>query len=310
MGKTLLVTGGAGFIGSNFVESVAGTGFDIVVVDKLTYAGRRENVGDASFIQADIADRYAMRDIFGQLQPEYVVNFAAETHVDRSIDDPTLFVYTNLCGTFELLEAARKHPPKKFLQVSTDEVYGSTGIVETPFAERDPYDPSSPYAATKAGADLLALSYFKTYGLPVLVTNASNTYGPRQYPEKLIPLMIRNALAGKPLPIYGDGKNVRDWLYVEDHCFALQQVLLEGKVGQKYNIGGGDERTNVEVVDMLCDILGPGYRALKIFVPDRLGHDRRYSVDSSKVRQLGWTPVWDFKTGLENTVNWYREHSS
>lgn len=238
-----------------------------------------------------------------------MVNLAAETHVDRSIAAPQPFVDTNVFGTFRLLEAARKmRKYPRFLQVSTDEVYGSIAPDENTHVVT--YNPSSPYAATKAAGDLLCLAYYKTYGLPAMITNGSNTYGPRQYPEKLIPLVIKNALAGEQIPIYGDGKNVRDWLYVEDHCNALLRVLLNGTPGERYNVGGGCERTNVEVVDAICEVLrertGKDYRALKTFVADRLGHDRRYAVDSTKIRsELGWTPVWDFKTGLENTINWY-----
>lgn len=330
-----VVTGGAGFIGSNFVRyALARTDRPVVVVDKLTYAGSRESLADVladprlTFIEADIADRPAMDAVFARHRPAAVVNFAAETHVDRSIDGPRAFVHTNLVGTFELLDAARVYwaalPPAerdrfRFLHVSTDEVYGTLGPSGS-FSEETPYAPNSPYAATKAGADHLVRAYHHTFGLPVLITNCSNNYGPFQFPEKLIPLMILNALEGRDLPIYGDGLHVRDWLFVEDHCAGIGLVLERGRPGEKYNIGGGNERTNLEIVDTLCDLLdryAPGnrvlaarrvtsYRALKTFVPDRPGHDRRYAIDFSKVRrELGWTPAHDLASGLDRTVRWY-----
>jgi dTDP-glucose 4,6-dehydratase len=338
--NTLLVTGGAGFIGSNFVRhALARTDARVVVLDALTYAGSRESLRDVeadprfTFVHADIADRAAVAEVFRVHRPGAVVNLAAETHVDRSIDGPRAFVQTNLVGTFELLEAARRHvaglPPAaqaafRFLHVSTDEVYGSLGP-HGAFSETTPYAPNSPYAASKAGADHLVRAYHETYGLPAIVTNCSNNYGPYQFPEKLIPLMLLNALEGKPLPIYGDGGNVRDWLYVEDHCAALRLVLERGRPGARYNIGGGNERTNLQIVDRLCAILEdvrpaarnrelaarhiPGYAALKTFVPDRPGHDRRYAIDARLVREeLGWAPDHDFEGGLARTVRWYLEH--
>ncbi|HEX9187141.1 MAG TPA: dTDP-glucose 4,6-dehydratase, partial [Vicinamibacteria bacterium] len=305
---TIVVTGGAGFIGSNFVRhALARTEARVVVLDKLTYAGNLESLADVSshpryaFVQADIADREAVRAVLREHRPSAVVNFAAETHVDRSIDDPASFVRTNVTGAFELLEASRLHRREhpslafRFLHVSTDEVYGTLGAAGA-FSEETPYAPNSPYAASKAGADHLVRAYHETYGLPALLTNCSNNYGPFQFPEKLIPLMILNAAEGKPLPIYGDGGNVRDWLYVEDHCEGIRLVLERGVPGQKYNIGGGNERTNLQVVDALCAALeaelpaagnpalaGRPYTALKTFVPDRPGHDRRYAIDASKI---------------------------
>jgi dTDP-glucose 4,6-dehydratase len=328
---TIVVTGGAGFIGSNFVRhALARTGARVVVLDKLTYAGNLESLADVSadpryaFVQADIADREAVRAVFREHRPQAVVNFAAETHVDRSIDDPASFVRTNVTGAFELLEAARlflrQNPSDafRFLHVSTDEVYGTLGATGA-FSEETPYAPNSPYAASKAGADHLARAYHETYRLPVLLTNCSNNYGPYQFPEKLIPLMILNAAEGRSLPIYGDGANVRDWLYVEDHCEGILLVLRDGAPGQKYNIGGGNERTNLQVVDALCAALeaarpaaanpalaGRPYAALKTFVPDRPGHDRRYAIDASKIRrELGWAPRHAFEDGLRETVRWY-----
>jgi dTDP-glucose 4,6-dehydratase len=302
----------------------------VVVLDKLTYAGNRRSLADVSadprygFVQADIADREAVRAAFREHRPRVVVNFAAETHVDRSIDDPASFVRTNVAGAFELLEAARlflrEHPSDtfRFLHVSTDEVYGTLGTTGA-FSEETPYAPNSPYAASKAAADHLVRAYHETYRLPVLLTNCSNNYGPYQFPEKLIPLMILNAAEGRSLPIYGDGGNVRDWLYVEDHCAGILLVLRDGAPGQKYNIGGGNERTNLQVVDALCAALeaalpaaanpalaGRPYAALKTFVPDRPGHDRRYAIDASKIRrELGWAPRHAFEDGLRETVRWY-----
>jgi dTDP-glucose 4,6-dehydratase len=332
--ETIVVTGGAGFIGSNFVRhALARTEASVVVLDKLTYAGNLESLADVAshpryaFVRADIADREAVRALFRERRPSAVVNFAAETHVDRSIDDPAAFVRTNVTGTFELLEAARqllRETPDsafRFLHVSTDEVYGTLGATGA-FSETTPYAPNSPYAASKAGADHLARAYHETYRLPVLLTNCSNNYGPFQYPEKLIPLMILNAAEGKDLPIYGDGGNVRDWLYVEDHCEGILLALRKGEPGGKYNIGGGNERTNLQVVDALCAALeaerpaatnpalaARGLRAyadLKTFVPDRPGHDRRYAIDASKVRrELGWAPRHAFEDGLRETVRWY-----
>jgi dTDP-glucose 4,6-dehydratase len=327
---TLLVTGGAGFIGSNVVRhALDHTPDRVVVVDKLTYAGSLLNLEGplesprVTFIEADIADREAMARVFADHRPRAVLNLAAETHVDRSIDGPRPFIDTNIVGTFVLLEEARRLVAEldeeegrafRFLHVSTDEVYGTLGPTGA-FDEETPYAPNSPYAASKASADHLASAYHQTYGLPVLITNCSNNYGPYQFPEKLIPLMILNAIEGRPLPIYGDGGHVRDWLHVEDHCSGLLTVLRGGRPGEKYNIGGGNERTNREVVDRLCDALDrlrptpSSYHALKTFVPDRPGHDRRYAIDASRIRrELGWTPARAFEDGLADTVRWYLDH--
>jgi dTDP-glucose 4,6-dehydratase len=338
--ETMIVTGGAGFIGSNFVRlALASTDARVVVVDKLTYAGSLRNLDEVArhprfvFVQADIADRRAIEEVYRQYRPTWVLNFAAESHVDRSIDGPRAFIHTNINGTFELLEGARSYVAAlseeerarfRFLHVSTDEVYGTLGETGQ-FSEVTPYAPNSPYSASKAAADHLVRAYYETYRLPVLTTNCSNNYGPYQFPEKLIPLTLLNAVEGKPLPIYGDGSNIRDWLFVEDHCEGILLVLREGKVGEKYNIGGENERTNVEVVDRLCAILEEvlpaagnstltahrvqSYTALKTFVPDRPGHDRRYAIDAVKIRQeLGWKPRHDFDTGLRQTVHWYLDH--
>jgi dTDP-glucose 4,6-dehydratase len=334
---TLIVTGGAGFIGSNFVRAaLERTGDRVVVFDKLTYAGHLESLAEVSahpryaFVQGDIADREAVRALFRETAPSAVVNFAAESHVDRSIDDPGAFVRTNVGGTYELLEASRAllapasdeaRRAFRFLHVSTDEVYGSLGPTGA-FTEETPYAPNSPYAASKAAADHLVRAWHETYGLPALITNCSNNYGPFQFPEKLIPLMLLNALEGKPLPIYGDGGNVRDWLFVGDHCEGILAALAGGAPGGKYNIGGFGERTNLELVDLLCAELerqrpaagnaalrskGIGsYAALKTFVQDRPGHDRRYAIDASKIRrELGWAPKHDLASGLAATVSWY-----
>jgi dTDP-glucose 4,6-dehydratase len=327
---TVLVTGGAGFIGSNLVrDALEHTADRLVIVDKLTYAGSLLNLDGplkdprVTFIRADIADRAAMTRVFEDTRPDAVLNLAAETHVDRSIDSPRAFIDTNIVGTFVLLETTRHfvaglgaaaRDAFRFLHVSTDEVYGTLGATGL-FSEKTPYAPNSPYAASKASADHLLRAYFHTYGLPVLITNCSNNYGPFQFPEKLIPLMILNAIDGRPLPIYGDGGHVRDWLHVGDHCAGLLLVLREGRPGEKYNIGGGNERTNLELVDRVCDILdevrpaATSRRALKRFVPDRPGHDRRYAIDATKIRrELGWAPRHTFEAGLEATVRWYLEH--
>ncbi len=338
--ETIVVTGGAGFIGSNFVRvALARTEARVVVVDKLTYAGNLRSLDDVAahprfvFVRADIATRSAVEAIFREQAPTWVVNFAAETHVDRSIDGPRAFVQTNVVGAFELLDAARVHGAAlreaerqrfRFLHVSTDEVYGSLGPAGC-FTETTPYAPNSPYSASKAAADHLVRAYHETYGLPVLITNCSNNYGPYQFPEKLIPLTLLNAIDGKPLPIYGDGQNIRDWLHVEDHCTGILLVLQRGTPGQKYNIGGHNEQTNVEVVDRICaalqDLLPPAerpalaargvrcYAELKTFVSDRPGHDRRYAIDATKIRQtLGWQPRYDFESGIRQTVRWYLDH--
>jgi dTDP-glucose 4,6-dehydratase len=335
---TVLVTGGAGFIGSNFVRHLlAHSRYRVVIVDKLTYAGSlanlREPLMDARsvLVRADIADATAIEQLFEDHRPVSVVNLAAETHVDRSIDSPRAFVETNIVGTFVMLEAARRFvrtlEPEaqrqfRFLHVSTDEVYGTLGH-DGLFSETTAYAPNSPYAASKASADHLVRAYYHTFQLPTIITNCSNNYGPYQFPEKLIPLMVLNAIDGRPLPIYGDGGNVRDWLHVEDHCAGLRLVLMQGRPGEKYNIGGGNERTNLDLVNRLCDVLDTlhpaasnpalrgarSYHELKTFVPDRPGHDRRYAIDAEKIRRdLGWTPVHTFEEGLRATVHWYLEH--
>jgi dTDP-glucose 4,6-dehydratase len=337
---TWLVTGGAGFIGCNFVRlALQQTDARIVVLDKLTYAGNLRSLEDVAddrrfhFVQADIADAGAVEQIFQEHRPAALLNFAAETHVDRSIDGPAAFVQTNLVGTFTLLEAARQHQARldaraqerfRFLHISTDEVYGSLGPTGA-FRETTPYDPRSPYSASKAGADHLVSAYHATYGLPTLITNCSNNYGPYQFPEKLIPLMILNAVEGKPLPVYGDGGNVRDWLYVEDHCAGILLALERGRLGEKYNIGGGGERTNLQIVEAICEQLeealpaasnpalaaagAEDYRALIGFVTDRPGHDRRYAIDAARIQdELGWRPAHDLDSGLAATVRWYLEH--
>ncbi len=327
----LLVTGGAGFIGSNFVlATVAQAGEPVVNLDKLTYAGSLKNVdalrGDArhSFVQGDVADRALVRGLLERHRPRAIVHLAAESHVDRSIEGPAEFIQTNVVGTFCLLEEARAYwsalaaPERaafRFLHVSTDEVYGSLGPGDAPFTEETPYAPNSPYSASKASSDHLVRAYHHTYGLPTLVTNCSNNYGPHQFPEKLIPLMIHHALAGKPLPVYGDGQNVRDWLYVADHCAALREVLARGRPGEVYNVGGGAEMKNLDLVKTLCALLddakprtGGSYAGLITFVKDRPGHDRRYAIDSGKIRrELGWQPQESFESGLRKTVRWYLE---
>jgi dTDP-glucose 4,6-dehydratase len=338
--ETLLVTGGAGFIGSNYVRIIlAETDARVVVLDKLTYAGNLESLEDLRdnprfhFELVDICDRAGIAQIFRSYSPTGLVNFAAESHVDRSTDAPEAFIETNVLGTFTLLDVARRFHAElegkrkqdfRFLHVSTDEVYGSLGETGA-FREDTPYAPNSPYSASKAGADHLVRSYCETFGLPGLITNCSNNYGPWHFPEKLIPLVILNALDGKPLPIYGDGGNIRDWLYVEDHCRGIHLALQNGRPGDKYNIGGNNERTNLQIVDKICDELGEcapvnenpnfqgrgisSYRDLKIFVEDRPGHDLRYAIDASKIRnELGWEPRYNLDTGLAKTVRWYLEN--
>ena len=326
----ILVTGGAGFIGANFIlDWFAGDGEPVLNLDKLTYAGNLGSLaslrGDArhAFVRGDIGDRALVEGLLATHRPRAVVNFAAESHVDRSIHGPADFIATNVVGTFNLLDTVRgwwfalpdaERAAFRFLHVSTDEVYGSLGPDDPPFSETTPFAPNSPYSASKASSDHLVRAYHHTYGLPTLTTNCSNNYGPLQFPEKLIPLMIVNALAGKPLPVYGDGRNVRDWLYVGDHCAAIRAVLAGGRPGETYNIGGNAERRNLDVVSTICRILGeerPGrdYESLITFVRDRPGHDLRYAIDASKIRrELGWTPAESFDSGMRRTVRWYLDH--
>ena len=304
----MLITGGAGFIGTNFVRYIhENYDYDIVILDKLTYAGNKDNlkdiIHDIQFIKGDIGSEEDVKTAMNDC--DLVVNFAAETHVDRSITDPSIFVKTDVLGTYNLLEYVRKYDVEKYLQISTDEVYGS--IDNGSFTEESNIDPSSPYSASKAGGDVLVNSYFKTYGTPVLITRSSNNYGPYQYPEKLIPLFILNAMQDKPLPVYGKGKNVRDWIYVMDNCKGVDTVLNKGKFGEVYNIGGGNEKTNIEITRMILDLLGKP-ESLITYVEDRLGHDLRYSLDSTKTKALGWKPEWDFEDGLKQTVQWYQEN--
>jgi dTDP-glucose 4,6-dehydratase len=326
----ILVTGAAGFIGSNFViDWLANHAEGIVNLDKLTYAGNLENLkdlqGDAShvFVQGDIGDRALLDRLLAEHKPRAVVNFAAESHVDRSIHGPGEFIQTNVVGTFHLLEAVRAHwgglaedakTSFRFLHVSTDEVFGTLGPDDAPFSETTSYAPNSPYSASKASSDHLVRAYHHTYGLPVLTTNCSNNYGPYHFPEKLIPLVIVNALAGKPLPIYGDGKQVRDWLFVRDHCSAIRRVLEAGLPGETYNVGGWNEMTNLEIVNKVCGLLdelrpradGQAYAAQITYVKDRPGHDRRYAIDARKIhRELGWKPAETFESGIRKTVQWY-----
>ena len=328
--QTLLVTGGAGFIGSCFVRrAIARGNVRIVNLDKLTYAGNRDSLPETSdqnqLIIGDIGDRSLVRQLLETHKPTAIINFAAESHVDRSIDGPLTFVETNVLGTCRMLEEVRSYysqltgPSKdsfRFLHVSTDEVYGSLGGTGL-FTEETAYSPNSPYSASKAASDHFVRAYQHTYGLPVLITNCSNNYGPCQFPEKLIPLMILNALEGKPLPVYGDGLNVRDWLFVEDHCAAIERVLAGGRIGECYNVGGNNEQTNINIVKLICqtvDRLRPGLAhapctSLIKYVKDRPGHDRRYAIDASKIEsELGWRPQQDFESGLELTIRWYLEN--
>ena len=342
--KTLLVTGCAGFIGSNFVHTLLAGGREAKVInlDKLTYAGNLANLAALQndprhvFVQGDMGDRALVERLLQEHQPDAVVNFAAESHVDRSIHGPGDFIQTNVVGTFNLLEAVRAYwsalpattvmasearPSQssfRFLHVSTDEVYGTLSPTDPPFAETNAYEPNSPYSASKAASDHLVRAWHHTYGLPVLTTNCSNNYGPYHFPEKLIPLVIHNALAGKPLPIYGDGQQVRDWLYVEDHCRAILRVLEAGTLGETYNIGGCNEKANLDVVRTLCAILdelkpradGEPYASQITYVKDRPGHDRRYAIDARKIeRELGWKPQETFETGIRKTVQWYLDHA-
>jgi len=330
---SILVTGGAGFIGSNFVlDWLAQSDEPVINLDALTYAGNLENLaaldGDSRhvFVKGDIGDFELVSRLLAEYQPRAVVNFAAESHVDRSIHGPEDFIQTNIVGTFRLLEAVRECYGRlektaknefRFLHVSTDEVYGSLEADASAFSETHRYEPNSPYSASKAASDHLVRAYHHTYGLPVLTTNCSNNYGPYHFPEKLIPLVIHNALAGKPLPIYGDGQQIRDWLYVKDHCSAIRRVLESGRLGETYNVGGWNEKANLDVVRTLCAILdelspradGQSYAAQITFVADRPGHDRRYAIDAGKIeRELGWKPAETFETGIRKTVQWYLDH--
>jgi dTDP-glucose 4,6-dehydratase len=333
MNNCIIVTGGAGFIGSNFVNAwVKGDSGQVVNLDKLTYAGNLANLAEIEhqpehvFVQGDIGDKALVDTLFKQYQPRAVVNFAAESHVDRSIHAPGEFIQTNIVGTFNLLEATRAYwgglsdadkTNFRFLHVSTDEVYGSLSATDPAFKETNSYEPNSPYSASKAASDHLVRAYHHTYKMPTLTTNCSNNYGPYHFPEKLIPLVIHNALAGKPLPIYGNGQQIRDWLYVQDHCTAIRRVLEAGRVGEVYNVGGWNEKANIDVVKTLCRMLdakkpradGKSYLDQITFVEDRAGHDQRYAIDASKLAdELGWKPVETFETGIEKTVNWYLAH--
>lgn len=306
----VFITGGAGFIGSNFVREMLNKypDYDIVNFDSLTYAGNLENLRDVDqnkryhFVDGDINNSDDVRNAIAGA--DYVVHFAAESHVDRSIEDPSVFVRTNVLGTYNVLEQARQHGVKRFLHVSTDEVYGSLGATGY-FTEQTPLSPNSPYSSSKAGSDLLVRSYYETYQFPVLITRCSNNYGPYQFPEKLIPLMIANAMQDKPLPVYGDGMNVRDWLYVVDHCRAIDLVLHQAEPGQVYNIGGNNEKPNIEIVKMILNHLGKTERLIT-YVQDRLGHDRRYAIDASKIKKdLGWEPSVRFEEAIKSTIDWY-----
>ncbi|MEI6321843.1 MAG: dTDP-glucose 4,6-dehydratase [bacterium] len=335
MNDTILVTGGAGFIGANFVlDWIREIGTPVVNLDKLTYAGNLKTLSSLAsdsrhiFVQGDIGNPALLAELLSGHKPRAIVNFAAESHVDRSIHGPRDFIQTNITGTFELLESVRAYfnnldvtekEAFRFLHVSTDEVYGSLKKDDPAFLETNPYEPNSPYSASKAASDHLVRAYHHTYGLPVLTTNCSNNYGPYQFPEKLIPLMIVNALSGKPLPIYGDGQQIRDWLYVCDHCSAIRRVLESGRLGETYNIGGWNEKPNIEIVHTICDLLdeirpnadGSSYRSLITTVIDRPGHDRRYAIDAGKIeRELGWRPEETFETGIRKTIAWYLDHKA
>ena len=330
--EVLLVTGGAGFIGSNFVLSAVSAGHTVINLDALTYAGNLGNLAAIEsdprhiFVQGDINDRELVEGLLAEHRPSAIVHFAAESHVDRSIVGPEAFLKTNIDGTFTLLRAVRAHFESltgtdkesfRFLHVSTDEVYGTLGAEDPAFHEKTPYAPNSPYAASKAASDMLVRAWVHTYKLPALITNCSNNYGPFQFPEKLIPLMILNALAGKPLPVYGDGQQIRDWLFVADHCSAISAVLAHGRIGETYNVGGGNQRANLEVVNTVCallDELRPDspfvpHKQLITYVQDRPGHDRRYAIDARKIEsELGWRAVESFETGLRKTVQWYLDN--
>jgi dTDP-glucose 4,6-dehydratase len=329
--KVLLVTGGAGFIGSNFVLEAVRRGHKVINLDALTYAGNIDNLASLegnsahTFVHGSILDGSLVSSLLAEHQPDAMVHFAAESHVDRSILGPAAFIETNIVGTFTLLEAALKHVRSlpdsdrerfRLLHVSTDEVYGSLSPDEAAFHEETPYRPNSPYSASKAASDHLVRAYFHTYGLPVVTTNCSNNYGPYQFPEKLIPLMVHNAISGKPLPVYGDGQNVRDWLYVTDHCDAIFTVLDKGRPGETYNVGGLNEQKNLDVVNILCTILdelhaeGAPHNRLITYVKDRPGHDRRYAIDCTKLQsELGWSPKESFHTGIRKTVQWYLDNA-
>jgi len=311
--KTYLVTGGAGFIGSNYIHYIMDSYDNIQVInlDKLTYAGNPENLKDVedrenyNFVKGDICDQELVSNIFAKYSPDYIINFAAESHVDRSIGDPDDFIKTDIYGVYSLLENCRKYGIARFVQISTDEVYGS--IDKGSFSEDDTFNPSSPYAASKTGGDRLAYSYYVTYDLPVVITRASNNYGPHQYPEKLIPLFITNAMDDKKLPLYGDGKNIRDWLYVEDHCKAVEFVLKNGNNGEAYNVAGNCEKQNIEITKKILELTGKSDDLIE-YVQDRAGHDRRYSLDDSKIEKLGWQPEYDFEEGMQETVEWYKNN--
>ncbi|MCC5797779.1 MAG: dTDP-glucose 4,6-dehydratase [Methylophaga sp.] len=339
---TILVTGGAGFIGSNFVlDWLAQSDEKVINLDKLTYAGNRENLASLEgddrhlLVEGDIGDSALVTELLKTHQPRAILNFAAESHVDRSILGPEDFIQTNILGTFRLLEATRdywmslsesEHKAFRFLHVSTDEVYGTLSPDAPPFSEQNRYEPNSPYSASKASSDHLVRAYHHTYGLPVLTTNCSNNYGPYQFPEKLIPLVIHNALQGQPLPVYGDGQQIRDWLYVGDHCSAIRRVLEAGTCGEVYNIGGLNEQANLDIVGLICELLEEmaadnphaksadnpeGFKGLITFVKDRPGHDRRYAINADKINsELGWTPAETFETGIRKTLRWYLDHQS
>ena len=315
---TIIVTGGAGFIGSNFVFHMlqAHPDYRIVCLDKLTYAGNLSTLepvlqqDNFRFVKADICDRQAVDKLFQEEKPDIVVNFAAESHVDRSIENPGIFLETNIMGTAVLMDACRKYGIQRYHQVSTDEVYGDLPLdrPDLLFTEETPLHTSSPYSSSKASADLLVMAYYRTYGLPVTISRCSNNYGPYHFPEKLIPLMIANAMADKPLPVYGNGENVRDWLYVEDHCRAIDLIIHNGKVGEVYNVGGHNEKRNIDIVRIICQELGKP-ESLIVHVEDRKGHDRRYAIDPAKIhRELGWLPKTKFEDGIKKTIKWYLEH--
>jgi dTDP-glucose 4,6-dehydratase len=309
----ILITGGAGFIGSNFIHYILNKykNYQIINLDKLTYCGNLENLKDIEknpryhFIKGDVCDKILVENIFQKQKPDFIVNFAAETHVDRSILEPEAFIKTDILGTHVLLQMAKKYGIKKFLQISTDECYGS--IKRGKFTEKSPLSPNSPYAASKTGADLLVKAYYKTFNLPILITRSSNNFGPYQYPEKLIPLFITNLLEGEQIPLYGTGKNIRDWIYVLDNCAGIDLVLHKGKFGEIYNIGGGNELTNITITDLILKYLNKDRSFIKR-VTDRPGHDFRYALDSQKIRKLGWRPKYNFNQAIEKTINWYKNN--